>query len=56
MHKLGEIIKAYKLSKEQSVSALAREIGIPQPTLFKLERDGDCGLATFFAILDWIRK
>lgn len=39
--RLGEIIKKYRVNKDQTVRELAEEIGIPFPTLSRIENGAE---------------
>lgn len=51
---LGKLIADYRWANRISVRKLATEIGIPAPTLNRVERGHPCDGATLAAILFWL--
>ena len=52
--RLGAGIRAYRMHKEISLRACAKEIGIGAATLMRFEGGQDIDAKTFLAILNWL--
>lgn len=54
--KLGGVIRAYRMHREISLRALAKEIGISAATLMRVEHGYALDAKTFLAVLGWLTQ
>jgi hypothetical protein len=54
--KLIELLKSWRYQNRLSIRGAARQIGISEGTLRRLEAGGEMSLATFLKIDGWTRK
>lgn len=52
--KLGRMLLRYRQSKDLTIRALAKEIGVSFPTLCRIEHGHMADARTLIRILDWL--